>query len=98
MKEVCSEKTRSGPIWLHIDGNWENLEVPDLIRNSIQFNSVAQSGPTLCYPINCSIPGLPVYHQLPESTQTHVHRLGYAIQPSHSLSSPSPLAPNPSQH
>ena len=48
--------------------------------------------------MNCSSPGLPVYHQLPEFTQTHVHRVGDAIQPSHPLSSPSPLAPNPSQH
>ena len=54
---------------------------------SIQFNSVAQSCPTLCDSINCSTPGLPVYHQLPESTQTHVHCVGDAIQPSHPLSS-----------
>ena len=51
---------------------------------------IAQSCPTLCDPINCSTPGLPVYHQLPEFTQTHVHRVGDAIQPSHPLSSPSP--------
>ena len=54
--------------------------------------------PTLCNPINHSTPGLPVYHQLLEFTQTHVHRVGNAIQPSHPLSSPSPPAPNPSQH
>ena len=48
--------------------------------------------------MNCSTPGLPVHHQLPEFTQTHVHRVGDAIQPSHPLASPSPLAPNPSQH
>ena len=65
---------------------------------SIQFSSVAQSCPTLCDPMNRSMPGLPVYHQLPEFTQTHVHRVGDAIQPSHPLSSPSPPAPNPSQH
>ena len=65
---------------------------------SVQFSSVAQSCPTLCDPMNCSTPGLPVYHQLPEFTQTHVHRVGDAIQPSHPLSSPSPPAPNPSQH
>ena len=65
---------------------------------SVQFSSVAQSCPTLCNPINRSTPGLPVHHQLPEFTQTHVHRVGDAIQPSHSLSSPSPPAPNPSQH
>ena len=57
--------------------------------NSVQFNSVAQSCPTLCDPMNCSTPGLPVYHQLPESTQTHVHWVGDAIQPSHPRSSPS---------
>ena len=65
---------------------------------SVQFSSVAQSCPTLCTPMNCSMPGLPVHHQLPEFTQTHAHRVGDAIQPSHPLSSPSPPAPNPSQH
>ena len=65
---------------------------------SVQFSSVAQSGPTLCDPMNCSTPVLPVHHQLPEFTQTHVHWVGDAIQPSHPLSSPSPPAPNPSQH
>ena len=63
-----------------------------------QFSSVAQWCPTLCDPMNCSTPGLPVHHQLPEFTQTHVHRVGDAIQPSHPLSSPFPPAPNPSQH
>ena len=66
--------------------------------NQIQFSSVAQSCPTFCNPMNRSAPGLPVHHQLPEFTQTHVHRVGDAIQPSHPLSSPSPPAPNPSQH
>ena len=61
------------------------------------FSSVAQSCLTLCNPINCSTPGLPVHHQLPEFIQTHVHRVGDAIQPSHPLSSPSSPAPNPSQ-
>ena len=65
---------------------------------SVQFSSVAQSCLTLCDPMNCSMPGLPVYHQLPEFTQTHVHWVSDAIQPSHPLSSPSPSAPNPSQH
>ena len=68
------------------------------IFSSFQFSSVAQSCPTLCDPMNRSTPGLPVHHQLPEFTQTHVHRVGDAIQPSHPLSSPSPPAPNPSQH
>ena len=63
-----------------------------------KFSSVAQSCPTLCNPMNCSTPGLPVHHQLLEFTQTHVHRVSDAIQPSHPLSSPSPPAPNPSQH
>ena len=63
-----------------------------------QFSSVAQSCPTLCDPMNCSTPGLPVHHQLLEFTQTHVHRVSDAIQPSHPLSSPSLPAPNPSQH
>ena len=62
------------------------------------FSLVAQSCPTLCNPMNCSTPGLPVPHQLLEFTQTHVHRVGDAIQPSHPLSPPSPPAPNPSQH
>ena len=65
---------------------------------SVQFSSVSQSCPTLCDPMNHSVPGLPVHHQLPEFTQTHVHWVGDAIQPSHLLSSPSPPAPNPSQH
>ena len=60
-------------------------------------SSVAQSCPTLCHPMNRSTPGLPVHHQLPEFTQTHVYQDGDAIQPSHPLSSPSPPAPNPSQ-
>ena len=63
-----------------------------------QFSVVAQSCPTLCDPMNRSTPGLPVHHQLPEFTQTHVHRVGDAIQPSHPLSSPSPPTFNLSQH
>ena len=66
--------------------------------NSVLFSSVAQLCLTLCDPMNHSVPGLPVHHQLPEFTQTHVHRVSDAIQPSHPLSSPSPPAPNPSQH
>jgi len=62
------------------------------------FSSVAQSCLTLCDPMNCSMPGLPVHQQLPEFTETHVRRVSDAIQPSHPLSSPSPPAPNPSQH
>ena len=63
-----------------------------------QIRSVAQSCPTLCDPMNRSTPGLPVPHQLPKFTQTHVHRVSDAIQPSHPLLSPSPPASNPSQH
>ena len=69
-----------------------------MILQDIQFSSVAQSCPTLCDPMHCSMPGLPVHHQLPELAQTHVHRVSVAIQPSHPLSSPSPPAFNLSQH
>ena len=71
-----------------------------MILFSYTDNSVQslKSCPTFCDPMNRSMPGLPVHHQLPEFTQTHVHRVGDAIQPSHSLSSPFPPAPNPSQH
>ena len=65
---------------------------------SVQFSSVTHLCPTLCDPMNHSTPGLPVHHQLLEFTQIHVHRGGDAIQPSHPLLSPSPPAPNPSQH
>ena len=65
---------------------------------SVQYSSVAQSCPTLCDPMNRSTPGLPVHHHFLEFTQTHVHRVGDAIQSSHPLSSPFPPAPNPSQH
>ena len=64
----------------------------------VHFSSVGQLCPTLCNPMNRSTPGLPVQHQLPEFTQTHVHWVSDAIQPSHPLSSPSPTAPNPSPH
>ena len=66
--------------------------------SSVQFRSVAQSCPILCDPMDCNTPGLPVHHQLPEFTQTHVHRISDAIQTSHPLSSASPPVPNPSQH
>jgi len=68
------------------------------ILKNFSFSLVAQSCPTLCDPMNCSVPGLPVHHQLWEFTQTHVHRVSDAIQPSHPLSSPSPPALNLSQH
>ena len=66
--------------------------------SNVQFSSVAQSCPTLCDPMNCSMPGLPVHHKLPEFTQIYAHQVHGAIQPSHPLLSPSPPAPNPSQH
>ena len=69
-----------------------------MLLYSLQLSSVTQLCPTLCDPIDCSTPGLPVHHQLLESTQTHVHWVGDAIQPSHPLSSPSPPAFNLSQH
>ena len=89
---------------------WSDISIKDPIRgttqdnterwseNQVQFISVAQSCPTLCDPMNRSTPGFPVHHHLPEFTQTHVQWVRDAIQPSHPRSSPSPPAPNPSQH
>ena len=93
------------PSWL--SGSWRSFLYSSSVYSwhlfliyfaSVQFGSVAQSCPTLCDPMNCGTPGLPVHHQLLEFTQTHVHRVDDAIQPSHPLSSPSPPAPNTSQH
>ena len=87
-----------------LNNQQENIKISIKIKlskisiHSVQFSSVAQSYPTLCNPMNHSTPGLPVHHQLPESTQTHVHGVGDAIQPSHPLSSPSPPALNLAQH
>ena len=72
--------------------------LPPLLENSHQFSSVAQSCPILCNPMDCRTPGLPVHHQLLGSTQTHVHWVSDAIQPSHPLSSPSPPTFNHSQN
>ena len=83
------------PLWKMV---WRFLKKLGIKPPSVQFSSVAQLCPTLCDPMNRSKPGLPVHHQLLEFTQTHVHRVSDAIQPSHPLSSPSPPAPNPSQH
>jgi len=69
-----------------------------LRSTSVQFSSVTQSCPTLCDPMNCSTPGLPVHQQLPEFTQTHIHPVGDAIQPSHPLSSPFPPSLSSFQH
>ena len=76
---------------------FQSLGPNKLLHPLLQISSVAQSCPTLWDPVNCSMPGLPVCHQLPEFTQTHVHQVGDAIQPSHPLLSPSPPAPSPSQ-
>ena len=77
----------------------KRCQTPDILKfSSVHFTSVTQSCTTLCVPMNHSTPGHPVHYQLPEFTQTHAHRVGDAIQPSHSLSSPSPPVPNPSQH
>ena len=75
---------------------WQADSLP--VSHQVQFSSVTQSCPTLCDPMNHSMPGLPVQHKLPEFNQTHVHQVSDAIQPSHPLSSPSPPALNPSQH
>ena len=78
---------------------WVQFEFPVYsITQNYQFSSVTQFCPTLCDPINWSTPGLPVHHQLPEFTQTHVHRVGDAIQLSHPLSPPFPPTLNVSQH
>ena len=83
--------------------SYSKIKCSNLIPNYVyiflyQFSSVTQSCPTLCDPMNRSTPGLPVHHHLPEFTQTHVRRVSDANQPSHPLLSPSPPAPNPSQH
>ena len=77
-------------------GHIKTVTLPRI--HAVQFSSVSQSCLTLCDSMDCSTPGLPVHHQLPESTQTHVHWVGDASQPSHPLSSPSPPALNLSQH
>ena len=77
---------------------WSEIWMQAINFQRLQFNLVTQWCPTLCDPMNRSTPGLPVHHQLPEFTQTHVHQVGDATQTSHPLSSPSPPALNPSQH
>ena len=75
--------------------HFKSVKLGGVLQAVLQFS---RSVVSLCDPMNRSTPGLPVHHQLPEFTQTHVHRVGDAIQPSHPLSSPSPPAPSPSQH
>ena len=100
-KEHCHPLQRTlGNVWRHVMTGGEaasGIQWLEAIRSD-KIRSVAQSCPTLCNPMNRSTPGLPVHHQLPEFTQDHIHRVSDAIQPSHLLSSPSPPAPNPSQH
>ena len=90
--KVCLVKAMFFPVVIYGCDSWT------IKKASVQFSSVAQSCPTLCDPKDCSTPGLPVHHQLPEFTQTHVHWVGDAIQPSHPLSSPSPPALSLSKH
>ena len=112
LKAIKRKKNRAYQ-WIFKKSKWNRvsrvyctLKIPLLLKkkrvkyeNSVeQFSSVAQSCPTLCDPMNRSTPDLPVHHQHPEFTQTHVHRVSDAIQPSHPLSSPSPPAPNPSHY
>ena len=82
----------------HMLNTFSTTDFKDILHCTVQFSWVAQLCPTLCAPMNHSTPGLPVHHQLPESTQTHVHWVGDAIQQSHPLSSPSHPALNLSQH
>ena len=99
-----TEHTSSASPALEMDSlllsHWGSpCEAPREVKfSSVQFSSVAQSCPTLCDPMHCSTPGLPVHHQLPELTQTHDYQVGDAVQPSHPPSSPSPPAFNLSQH
>ena len=94
---VLDTDTAVLPLDVIISGSLTNT-APLSICHSAQFSSVAQSCLTLCDPIDCSMPGFPVHHQLLELAQTLVHRVGDAIQPSHPLSFPSPPALNLSQH
>ena len=110
-KALSFLKTEEGisPIWTMYNANpiFKYLQFTELLQrfgpikimvlSSVQVSSVTQSCLTLCNPMDCSTPGLPFHHQLPEFTQAHVHWVGDAIQPSHSLSSSSP-AFNLSQH
>ena len=89
-------------IWIAIQKLWKLDSGTIIPRKLVRISGLSSvqslSCVWLCDPMNRSTPGLPVHHQLPKFTQTHVHRVSDAIQPSHPLSSPSPLAPNPSQH
>ena len=104
---MSSKQARRAPDWRREGGEVEMVKMKvcnlktSLQRACIcQFSLGAQSCPclTICDPMDCSTPGLPVHHQFPKFTQTPAHRVGDAIQPSHPLSSPSPPALNHSQH
>jgi len=99
-QKLCYLMCLSSLVFLWVRLRNEKREIKIIIEkfSSVQFISVAQSRPTLCDPMNHSMPGLPVHYQILESTQTHVHCVSDAIQPSHPLSSPSPPALNLSQH
>ena len=84
--------------WFQDPKDTQSMDAPVPYINGTLFSSVAQLCPALCDPIDCSTPGLPVHHQLPEFTQIHVHRVGDAVQSLHPLLSPSPPAFNLSQH
>ena len=91
-------RTRKQPTCPSTDEWTKKMWKKYIMEYSVQFSSVTQLCQTLCNSMNQSTPGLPVHHQFPEFTQTHVYRVSDAIQPSHPLLSPSPPAPNPSQH
>ena len=98
---TCSDPQTMGDVWqvmVSSCGKPRGEATSQSLFDFHQFSSVAQSCPTLCDPMDSSTTGLPVHHQLPESTQTHVHQVGDASQPSHPLSSPSPPALNLSRH
>ena len=91
--------------YIHINAEFQRIARRDRkppsgisAKQSAQFSTIAQSCPIICDPMNHSMPDLPVHHQLPDFTQTHVHQVRNTIQPSHPLLSPFPPAPNPSQH
>ena len=96
-KQTPESSLDLSPMWEHTE-NMAISEPGSRFFSTVQFSLVAQSCLTLCDHMNCSMPGLPVHHQLTEFTQTLVHIVGDANQPSHPLSSPSSPAPNPSQH
>ena len=94
LPQLCPCGLLSGPVIIYPYPDPSRAGLPE---GRDQFSSVAQSCPTLCNPMDCSTPGFPVHHQLPELAQTHIHQIGVAIQPSHPLSSPFPPAFNLSQ-